>query len=55
MEKTQKSNKSFYVVDSDGVVKDTKTSGSASTYDTITIDVEEGKTYYAYMLSLIHI
>ena len=49
MEKTQKSNKSFYVVDSDGVVKDTKTSGSASTYDTITIDVEEGKTYYAYM------
>ena len=49
MEKTQKTNKSFYVVDSDGVVKDTKTSGSASTYDTITIDVEEGKTYYAYM------
>ena len=49
MEKTQKSNKSFYVVDSDGVVKATKTSGSASTYDTITVDVEEGKTYYAYM------
>ena len=49
MEKTQKTNKSFYVVDSDGVVKDTKTSGSASTYDTITVDVEEGKTYYAYM------
>ena len=49
MEKTQKTNKNFYVVDSDGVVKDTKTSGSASTYDTITIDVEEGKTYYAYM------
>ena len=41
MEKTQKTNKSFYVVDSDGVVKDTKTSGSASTYDTITIDVGE--------------
>ncbi len=49
MEKTQKTNKNFYVVDSDGVVKDTKTSGSASTYDTITVDVEEGKTYYAYM------
>ena len=49
MEKTQKTNKNFYVVDSDGTVKATKTSGSASTYDTITIDVEEGKTYYAYM------
>ncbi len=49
MEKTQKTNKNFYVVDSDGTVKATKTSGAASTYDTITIDVEEGKTYYAYM------
>ena len=50
MEKTQKGNKNFYVVDSDGTVKATKTSGEKdSTYDTITIDVEEGKTYYAYM------
>ena len=50
MEKTQKGNKNFYVVDSDGTVKTTKTSGEKdSTYDTITIDVEEGKTYYAYM------
>ncbi|MBE5875700.1 MAG: hypothetical protein E7290_02285 [Lachnospiraceae bacterium] len=48
-EKTQKSNKTFYVVNSDGEVVKTAVSGSASTYDDVTVDVVEGKSYYAYM------
>ena len=48
-EKTQKSNKTFYVVNSDGTVVTTAVSGATSTYDDVKVDVEAGKTYYAYM------
>ncbi|MCM1326387.1 MAG: LysM peptidoglycan-binding domain-containing protein [Bacteroidales bacterium] len=48
-EKTQKSNKTFYVVDSQGAEKAKATAGSASTYDDVEVDVVAGETYYAYM------
>ena len=49
MEKTQAKVKTFYVVDSDGNIVTSASSGEKSTYDTLTFNVEEGKTYYAYM------